>query len=494
MDNILFPKIVKISEILSSELKSISPSNYKKIGIENSYTVPIRDLLQNDSPFIRGSEQGSASYVECSDYSFIRNSNVNKIDYTVDQENSIFIKPIAFSKEKEIINGDIILSTDANIGDASIFLEDNQTANRCSISSGLVKLNFKYNVDKFYVLALLRDTYFLEQLDAMTPKGSTIRHAGDRFLNCLIPYTEREWVMSFISNLSKNISYMERESLNKLLDIYKIYDKEFEDISVSKSITKFSELQKFGRIDSGFYSEEVKNFFEKLKEYGDTSLKDLGYKLRRGPNLAKRDLGRSIQTEIYNENYYQLIYPSDISDKGYINKVSYLGAAGEVWFLSKKDILFSAEGNVGKTFAVCNDMIKFTTNFHGMIITPLESNVDLANTTLIATFLSYMKHKGIIDKLSVGGQGGSFAVQYWDVLRFPLFDDSLKNSLLKLYNNPVEIDIFSFSKKDISSLGVFEINFYRSRCKTMLEILISDLKSNSVKEKEYYESYFHINI
>lgn len=493
MANILFPKTVKISEILSNELISISPSNYKIIGIENSNVVSIKDFLNPDCPFIRGSEQGSASYVEHSDYSFVRNSNLNKIDYTIDQENAIYIKPSTFSEEKEIINGDIILSTDANIGDTSVFLEDKQEANRCSISSGLVKLNFKDNVDKFYILALLRDSYFLEQLDAVTPKGSTIRHAGDRFLNCLIPYTDNEWLITYISNISKNISYMERASLKKLLKIYKIYDNVFENISVPKAVTKFSELHKFGRVDSGFYSEEVKNFFEKLKSYGDTTLTDLGYKPRRGPNLAKRDLGRSIQTDEYHENYYQLIYPSDISDKGYINKVSYLGASGKVWFLSKKDILFSAEGNVGKTFAICDDTIKFTTNFHGMIITPIKPNVALENTTLIATFLSYMKYKGIIDKLSVGGQGGSFALQYWDILRFPILNDSLKTSILKLYHNVVEIDIFSFSEDDINLLGIFEINFYRSRCKAMLEILISDLKNNTVKEREYYEQYFHMS-
>ncbi|APH17620.1 hypothetical protein [Clostridium botulinum] len=490
MANILFPKAVKISEILSSEFKSISPSNYKRIGIENSSVISIRDLLNTDSPFVRGSEQGSASYVEHSSYSFIRNSNVNKIDYTVDQENAICIKPSVFSEEKEIISGDILLSTDANIGDSSIFIENDISANRCSISSGLVKLNFKNQVDNFFVLAMLRDSYFLEQIDSMTPKGSTIRHSGDRFLDCLIPLPENEWVINFISNLSKNIAYMERASLEKLSKIFSIYDDEFKDVPVTKSATRISELTNFGRIDSGFYSDEVKEFFKKLKKYGDTSLMDLGYKARRGPSLQKRDLGRSIQTDIYNENYYQLIYPSDISDKGYINKVTYLGASGKVWFLGEKDILFSSEGNVGKTFAVCDNSIRFTTNIHGMIITPLESTVSLNNTTLIATFLSYMKHKGIIDKLSVGGQGGSFALQYWDILKFPLFSDSLKNSILKLYHNPIEIDIFSFSEEDIAFLGIFEINFYRSRCKAMLEILISDLKNDSVKEKEYYASYF----
>ena len=47
-----------------------------------------------------------------------------------------------------------------------------------------------------------------------------------------------------------------------------------------------------------------------------------------------------------------LIYPSDISSSGYILKVAYLGARNPIWFLGEKDILFAAEGTVGKTFAV----------------------------------------------------------------------------------------------------------------------------------------------
>ena len=35
--------------------------------------------------------------------------------------------------------------------------------------------------------------------------------------------------------------------------------------------------------------------------------------------------------------------------------------------LQKDDILFSAEGNIGKTFAICDNSLKFTTNIHGII-------------------------------------------------------------------------------------------------------------------------------
>lgn len=46
--------------------------------------------------------------------------------------------------------------------------------------------------------------------------------------------------------------------------------------------------------------------------------------------MAKRDLGRSIQTDEYRVGYNVLIYPSDISPAGYIQKVSHLGVRNSV--------------------------------------------------------------------------------------------------------------------------------------------------------------------
>ena len=64
---------------------------------------------------------------------------------------------------------DILLSVDANIGDASLFLSENQ--NKYIFSSGLVRLNIGHGFNKYYLFAFLRDEYFRKQLDAMTPKG-----------------------------------------------------------------------------------------------------------------------------------------------------------------------------------------------------------------------------------------------------------------------------------------------------------------------------------
>ena len=82
-------------------------------------------------------------------------------------------------------------------------------------SSGIIKLNFKNEKYKYYATAFMRDDYFREQLNAKTPKGATIRHSGDLFMECLIPDAPDEWVYSVIESLVKNIAYSEYTSEKK---------------------------------------------------------------------------------------------------------------------------------------------------------------------------------------------------------------------------------------------------------------------------------------
>ena len=71
----------------------------------------------------------------------------------------------------------------------------------------------------------------------------------------------------------------------------------------------------------------------------------------------------------------------------------------------------------------------------------------MQNTILITTFLNYMKHKGIMDKISVGGQGGSFAVQYWDIIKFPNISNDSLSEISKLYYSGQSINPFEFDSE-----------------------------------------------
>ncbi|MED3950111.1 hypothetical protein [Priestia aryabhattai] len=486
MQNLNIPNEINVKSIFNNKL-SLSSTNYKTISIKRKKQKKLLDFLNKDNPYIKGEEPGSITYVGKSDIRFLRNSCVNKLDMSYSHHKLIFLNP-NYEFENMLNNFDVLLCKDANIGDACLFVEDN--SKQTIFSSGMVKLNFSHEKYKYYCLAFIRDDYFRLQLDSKTPRGSTIRHAGNAFLECQIPelLDSEEWVYSIFESLIKNVAFSEKVSYEKMMETVDIIDDELMTNEVEYSSPSIKNLLNEKRVDAGMYSKSVYNLRKNIQIYkhGYSDLSGFGFDLKRGPSLQKRDLGRSIQTEEYKPNYNLLVYPSDVSDNGYIEKTTFLGARNPVWFLENKNILFSAEGTVGKTFIVCDEEMKFTTNIHGMIIYPKEKQTDLKKSVFLGLFLNYLRIKGIFDKLSVGGQGGSFAVGYWNTLYIPHFPEEIMGILEKKYHNDVNLNPFNFEMEKIQNSGVFELNNFRIKCQAVIKMLTDDIKLNQLKDINYY--------
>ena len=485
MHELIVPTEVNFSEI--KENVSLSPNNYKKLTIKNTNRHTISFYMDRDNPYIKGIEPGSSAYVPKSKQVFLRNSCINDIQFSVDKDKYLFLNPNYYSGSM-IKDGDILFCTDAHIGDCSLFISDNENI---AYSSGIIKLNFQQEKYKYYVMAFMRDEYFREQLNAKTPKGATIRHSGDLFLECEIPVCPEEWVYPLMEALIKNIAFSEHSADSKLrksemLIKQEVIVQEYDYINPS-----FRELLDKSRLDSGIYSNTVYQWRENVKHYkhGYSCLSDFGFELKRGPNLAKRDLGRSIQTDTYRKGYSVLIYPSDISSSGYILKVAYLGAKNPIWFLGEKDILFAAEGTVGKTFAVCDETMHFTTNFHGTIIHPKRKTIPLYKSIFLALYLNFMRFNRVFERMSVGANGGSFAVGYWDNVLIPNVDDVFMDTLADLYNRKAESNPAVFNAGCIEEAGIYQLNTFLIKCKALLKRLCYDIKNGSLKQESYYLHY-----
>jgi len=481
MHELIVPTEVKISEI--KENASLSPNNYKKLTIKNKKQHPIIFYL-DEVPYQKGIEPGSGAYVPKSQQHFLRNSCINDIQFSVDKSKYIYLNPNYFN-DSMVADGDVLFCTDANIGDCCLFISDNESV---GFSSGIIKLNFKNEKYKYYVIAFMRDDYFREQLNARTPKGATIRHSGDLFMECIIPDAPVEWVYFVIESLIKNIAYSEHISEKKLRKSERLIHEEIVVQEFPYVNPSVKQLQSQARLDSGIYSNTVFQWKENIKnyKYGYSDLEKFGFELKRGPNLAKRDLGRSIQTDIYRAGYNVLIYPSDISPAGYIQKVSYLGARNPIWFLGERDILFAAEGTVGKTFVVCDETMHFTTNFHGTIIHPKTNKVPLKKSVFLALYLNYLRQNCIFERMSVGANGGSFAVGYWDNILIPNVDESFMNRLALIYNNNVELNPAVFNKELLDEAGIYQLNSFLIKCKALLNRVCNDIKNDKLQSQDFY--------
>jgi len=490
MTDIVRAHSVGILDISDSDF-CLSPNNYATISITNTDTRPLKYFLDDSSPYLQGIEPGAGAYVKNSAICFVRNSCIDNFNMNHIPNKVIFLNP-RYGFENMVNTLDILLCKDANIGESCIFI-DGETSSVFTISSGIVNLNFKTEEFKYYCFALLKDSYFLNQLDIKTPRGSTIRHAGERFLHCLIPLPPQssDWLYRITEQLVKNIAYSEHWCHKKTAKTVDLIDAELMVHPVSYSYPRISQISAMKRIDAAIYSREVHALLENITRYsgGDASLDEFGFVLKRGPNLAKRDLGRSLQSPTYKRNFKVLVYPSDISEGGYLLRTNYIGARNPIWFLETKSILFAAEGTVGKTFVICGDDMKFTTNFHGTIISPKNSNIPLKRSIFLGQFLNYLRIKGIFSRLAVGGQGGSFAVGYWDVIRIPFLNDNVVAAICNLYDSTSPLDPLHFSQDDIAAAGIYELNQFRIICKSVLELLCSDIKSNSLKSEDYYREF-----
>jgi hypothetical protein len=150
------------------------------------------------------------------------------------------------------------------------------------------------------------------------------------------------------------------------------------------------------------------------------------------------------------------------------------------------DILFSAEGTVGKVFIICNESMKFVTNFHGLIITPRSKSVLLEDSIMLGQYLHFLRSYGYFEKVSVGGQGGSFAVGYWEDFRIPDFSSSLKKQIAELYHSGVDLNPGHFCISGLRRAGVFELNQFRIRCTEIVKLIVKDIKDGVPRKVDWY--------
>lgn len=80
---------------------------------------------------------------------------------------------------------------------------------------------------------------------------------------------------------------------------------------------------------------------------------------------------------------------------------------------------------------------KTITNIHGITLNHDSDNLN--KSVFVKLFLDWYRQNGMIDAYAVGGNGGSLAIKYWDILKFPNFDINKENEIVSLYYSPLNI-------------------------------------------------------
>lgn len=199
---------------------TFSATQYKTFNIKNNNKLKVKDFLFRE--LIRddlGVEVGSESYIDNSDYYFMKTAalqeNSNLID--INKESMQSIIPKNFIK-MDLKKGDILISKDSNVGETAILDKDYPNIMLCG---GIYRLPIKEH--KYYFLAFAKNDIFKQQIDFLVPRGSTIRHGKTKFLECYIPVpnSNKEKTMNYVELLMQAIIDKEiiiREKHKKILE------------------------------------------------------------------------------------------------------------------------------------------------------------------------------------------------------------------------------------------------------------------------------------
>lgn len=489
---------VDYKTIVSSNY-SFSAAQYRGFCIKNKNRKKVREFLSrplttNDL----GEEVGSLNYIERSPCKFLKTKGLQPHSFIPDitGESIEFIRPNAFVTS-HLVQGDIIISKDSNIGEAAILERDYPDT---MLSGAIYKLPI--GVNKHYLFAFLKHSLFKEQLDYMTPKGSVIRHCKTLFLDCEIPIpnVDTDATIKYIERIVKAVVTKERLILERYNEILRLIELEIDNNQAEEHFTyempTYSEIVELGRLDSKPYCEAFKRAIFKIKNYkrGYKTIEELGFTMMRGQNLQVSNIGESIYSDTYHPGFYTLMLPKFLSRFGTCEKIKYLGNPRALKTLKVGDLIFGAEGfEKGRSIVVVEASSKTITNIHGITIKQ-ASHGNLTDAVFVKCFLDFLRNCGLIDMLAVGGNGGSLAQKYWGLIPFPVFPESKKERIAKLYHNAeanydaAHITDNNFETKNAAFdriAGICELDKVVKHLKSKLDSAIEKIANDELVAREY---------
>lgn len=479
---VIVPKTLSINEIENKGF-ALSPSLFRRVQIKNQNVRRVKDLLDRElKPKDKGVEVGSKSYIYNSKYFFIRTKALQPTSFlpNYDKESIVPILPQSF-KNYNLKEEDILISKDSNIGEVVIL--DKDLPNYMP-SGGIYRL--PVSKWKYYLLAFLKNDFFKTQLNFLASRGATIRHAKTLFLDCLIPFPSQQnsdEIVKYVEALTKAIINKEKEIRRKHKLILEKIEKELlENQKPNKFEYKLPDINRIentARVDAGYYSKDYleKQFYVKNYKLGAKKILDWGFDIKRGQNLQVSAIGKSIYTDVKKQNFYTLLRPTNFSDYGTIAKFEYLGNPKELSTLEKGDIVFSGEGTIGKCVLFPSINEKWITNIHGIILNKEEHNI--LESAFISCFIRFLREWGIFNYISVGGQGGSLAMKYWDDIYVSNFPESKQKEIADLYYNPVDyptnLNTNNFLEEDTKwnkRAGILQLDLSAKKLKERLNEVI----------------------
>lgn len=206
-------------------------------------------------------------------------------------------------------------------------------------------------------------------------------------------------------------------------------------------------------------------------------------KLIPGPSLELKILGTRINSKVYHLGFYRLITPKQITDLGTVDYYEYVGTPKKIKPLKFGDVLFGESGT-GRSMVYLEQNKNTINNAHAHILRPIKGECSIEKAIFIRSILAYYKDIGIIDYMTVGGQGGHLSPSYFDRIFIPNFPEHKQKELARLYYNPIvknntkELNLSNYLEKDSEfdkNAGITELDHSVKKIKHYLDFSIDQI-------------------
>lgn len=456
---------------------SLSPRDYRVLNRKNENVVILKNLLDKNKEY-QGKSITSEAYTHfTSPYRFIKTGNINS-PFLLDETSIDYMIPYEGKGSYPKYN-DVLIAKDGNgdgLGEACIYRKENKN-NTDMISNEVHALRIKKEY-LYYVFAFLKSTYFKSFFDLNTAQGSTMRHGKKISLDCPIPfpttknYKEPNDVVKYLSMLVENaIDKEEQISIKNKAINQAIYD---ELISNQKNEQKHyhypnkTTLLKEGRLDTGLYRPEYQKLYDLISNY-TRGVEPISkrYKFKRGQNLQISQIGLSIYSKTYKNNFYKLLTNTELKDDRTIDCFRYLGNSEKLDVLEENIVLLSADGTVGRSIFI--DKIDNTiTNIHMWIFKKRDNNnKNIYENIFLSCYLSWLKGQNFFEYIKDKANGGSIKEGHLNKYIFiPKFEEILQQKIANLYYHSVvpckDLSLANYlqcNKERNKQLGIYQLNF-----------------------------------
>lgn len=455
---------------------------------ENQYTLRnllSRELNRNDL----GKEVGSINYVGGSNFFFIKTKALQPFSLLpiLNSESMESIMPQAFV-DYNLKAGDVILSKDSNIGETVILDRDYPNY---MLSGALYKLPLdEYN--KYYIFAFIKHRYFREQLNRLVPKGATLRHAGTRFLDCIIPIpiNNKDAIVDHISNVTKKIIGIEVEIKKRNCEINDIIETELINNQKSYSNYSFSyatyrQLSIEKRLDTGIYSSVFQRITHLVTNYKLGVFYVDSSKFKSGSTPKVRNISK------YSEGSTRWITPSNCSDYGFVQTHEKIMTPTKN-NLSEDAVLLinrTSRGGRGEYVGIGTfyDYSVYGAGHHNQGIYRI-TGYDKETLVFITAFMNTRMMRKYCSALSVGSKMKEIKSEQFLSIPIPAIDKNVRRRVYNFfYTDRFDRSIDNLLTLQFDKVGLFHLSIAKDSLirylNTVLDMVTDNINFNVIDNK-----------